>query len=68
MPLLGAASLPARPAALCWFADETGAAGTSRLLVACDGLAITTVEGLGSSAAGFSAGFSVGFSASSDGS
>ena len=36
MPLLGAATLPARPAALCWFADETGAAGTSRLLVACE--------------------------------
>ena len=36
MPLLGAATLPARPAALCWFADETGAAGASRLLVACE--------------------------------
>ena len=36
MALLGAASLTAPPASLCWFADESGAAGTPRLLVACE--------------------------------
>jgi len=35
MALLGAASLTAPPASLCWFADESGAAGPPRLLVAC---------------------------------